>query len=375
MIRSLWRWLGPCVVSLMVLLDPATCAAQVDSTLGRQLQRKEVEGEKLSAEERALLDQWLEERRIRTEPARAAYRKAHPPRESTGLVPLTELGTGEYKGDQGGLYPHGSNRAPESHLRAGLERAREIAPLDAEGRPAPDGKIVLLSIGMSNTSGEFQGLRILTRTDPEVNPRVVLVDGAQGSRAAPHTARPDSPYWEVVNARLGEADATPAQVQVVWMKQVTANPQRPFPEEAKVLKDALASAMAILADRFPNLKIVFLSSRVYGGYAETRLHPEPHAYETAFAVKWLIAEQIDGAAALNFDPQRGPVRSPWLAWGPYLWADGVRPRSDGLVYHRDDFAIDGIHPSASGRRKVGEKLLTFFKSEPTTRSWFVRRTP
>jgi hypothetical protein len=41
-------------------------------------------------------------------------------------------------------------------------------------------------------------------------------------------------------------------------------------------------------------------------------------------VKWLIADQIAGNPELNYDPAKGRVRAAWLAWGPYIWADGVK---------------------------------------------------
>jgi hypothetical protein len=41
-----------------------------------------------------------------------------PAGETTGLVPLTEMGDGLYKGQTGGLYGHGQNVPPESHLKA-----------------------------------------------------------------------------------------------------------------------------------------------------------------------------------------------------------------------------------------------------------------
>src|SRR5580698_3193007 len=63
-----------------------------------------------------------------------AYLKDHPPRESVGLVPLTDLGAGTYQGEPGGLYPGGVNVPPASHLKAGIRQARSIAPLDADGR-------------------------------------------------------------------------------------------------------------------------------------------------------------------------------------------------------------------------------------------------
>src|SRR6266511_744877 len=70
-------------------------------------------------------------------------------------VPLSELGAGMYKGFTGGLYPSGSNSTPAAHAAAGITRAQGIVPLDTAGASSPSGKIVLLSIGMSNTTQEF----------------------------------------------------------------------------------------------------------------------------------------------------------------------------------------------------------------------------
>ena len=76
------------------------------------------------------------------------------------------------------------------------------------------------------------------------------------------------------------------------------------------------------------------------------MNPEPYAYESGFAVKWMVANQIAGDS-LNFDPGQGPVEAPWLSWGPYLWADGMEPRSDGLAWPCEYFQSDGTHPNAS----------------------------
>ena len=76
-----------------------------------------------------------------------------------GLIPLSDLGTGKYKGEEGGLYAGGKNDPPRAHVDAGVKAAREITPLDADGKRAPDGKIVLLSIGFSNPSIEFPGFQ------------------------------------------------------------------------------------------------------------------------------------------------------------------------------------------------------------------------
>jgi hypothetical protein len=69
-------------------------------------------------------------------------------------------------------------------------------------------------------------------------------------------------------------------------------------------------------------------------------------------------------SSLNYDPARGAVKSPLLLWGPYFWADGLTERkSDHLVWERKDLAGDGTHPSASGRQKVADMLLSFFKTD------------
>ena len=69
-----------------------------------------------------------------------------------GRVPLPQLGIGTYKGFVGGLYPAGANVEPAAHAAAGQSRAQAIVPLDTSGAPSTGGKIVLLSLGMSNTT-------------------------------------------------------------------------------------------------------------------------------------------------------------------------------------------------------------------------------
>jgi lysophospholipase L1-like esterase len=331
-----------------------------------EIQGKQRRGEPVSDEERRYVQGVMAKRR-------EEYAKAHPPQDYTGLVPLTDLGKGTYKGEQGGLYPEGENAPPSAHLKAGLELARRIAPLNQEGQRSEDGKIVLLTIGMSNTTQETQAFQKRAVADPELDPRLVIVDGAQGGQTATITANPQSNFWKVVDKRLSEARITVKQVQVVWLKQANAGPTQPFPEEVKKLESDLAGTLRNLSDRFLNLKIAYLSSRIYAGYASTPLNPEPHAYESAFAVKWLIADQTSGKPELNYDAAKGQVRAAWLGWGPYLWADGRKGRKDGRVWLPEDLGPDGTHPSMQGREKVAKLLLDFFKEDATSKTWFVSR--
>src|SRR5207249_1794375 len=107
---------------------------------------------------------------------------------------------------------------------------------------------------------------------------------------------------------------TRAQVQVIWIKQADIAPQEGFPGYAKKLEGELSNIVQIFPKRFPNAKLVYLSSRTYGGYATTPLNPEPVAYESGFAVKWLIERQIKGEDGLNYDAKKGHVKAPWLSW-------------------------------------------------------------
>ncbi|MCX5682719.1 MAG: hypothetical protein NT049_03440, partial [Planctomycetota bacterium] len=280
------------------------------------------------------------------------------------LKPLTEMGAAEYNGFKGGLYPDGKNERPAAHEAAGLALARTVQPLGADGKPdAAAGKIVLLSVGMSNTMQATNGFKEVADNDPEKNPQVLIVNGSQGGMTAFRTQDPDdkgsgTQFWTTVDNRLREAGATNAQVQAVWLKQADAGPSEGFPEYARKLVAEQARIMQVLHQRFPNLKLVYLSSRTYGGYAKSRLNPEPYALESGFSVKWLVEKQIKGDADLNFDPAKGAVKAPWMSWGPYLWAAGATKRADGFSWEQGDSTEgDGTHESPAGMKKVGEALL------------------
>jgi hypothetical protein len=365
------RWIAPLFFVLPLIVLTQESVSPEDRKRFEEIKGRHDRGEQVSDEDRAfamrvmrILNQGQQAQKKNDNQQRnAEYARTHQPKDSVGFMPLTELGTGQYKGEEGGLYPGGGNTPPPKHLAAGVKLAHEIVPLDADGKPSPDGKIVLLTTGMSNTTMESQAFIKLAAGDRDINPHVLILDGAQGGQTAHVIANPEANYWKVDDQRLAQAGVTAKQVQAVWLKQANGGPTAEFPTEAKKLEEDIRQNIRILTARFPNLKQVFLSSRIYAGYASTPLNPEPHAYETAFAVKWLIAEQIAGKSDLE----------PWLAWGPYLWADGVKPRKDGLIWTREDLGADGTHPSdPSGRRKVGKLLLEFFKSDATTRPWFVK---
>ena len=382
---------APTLVFALLLSMTVAATAQdpppVDRAQARELLRKERSGQPLTDAERAALDRAKATRRARQpDGERPAGRRgrgdAPEPRASTGLVPLTDMGPDDrYHGRTGGLYGGGRNDPPADHLAAAMQAAAVIRPLDERGRPDPAGRIGVISVGMSNTTREFGQFIETAAKDRRVNPAVVLVDGAQSGQDVADWANPagrtragQPDAWQTLAERLDRAGLAAAQVQVVWIKQARRLPaeQGEFPAHTDEFNRHLTTVLNRLKATYPNLKLAYLSSRIYGGYADSPLSPEPYAYEYGLAIQELIAAQIAGEPALNADPERGAVRAPILLWGPYLWADGEIGRSDGLVWTRQDMAKDGTHPGAGGRKKVAALLLKFFNTDPTTRGWFVR---
>ena len=311
----------------------------------------------------------------------------------TNFPPINDLGsatwTNTWNGNalQGGLYPNGSNSIPAAHQAAGISLASQIQPLDTAGNPSANGKIVLLSIGLSNTNIESCEFDSLANLDACKNSKVVCVNGAQGGAAAACIAinPPPSPcgstaynnYWGsksnpvgVYGALVTAGGSRPKQVQAVWFKET--NPATLYSTQQQFYDSLTAQLKRILKEmvtRYPNIKVCYISSRISARYADpaSQLNPEPYAYIQGWAVKKVIEDQISGNL-----PYAGPNRvAPWISWSPYLWSDGNIPRQDGFSWTcPNDFAKDGTHPSLSGARTVGNLLLCFFKNDPTTYPWF-----
>ncbi len=351
--------------------------APIDFERARGILQKRRAGIQLTADEQAYFDRAEAARRRGQSAARPAPQASRTPQQpgfdTRDLRPLTEMAAEDlYQGEDGGLYGGGKNDPPDTHREAAMSALAQVQPRDPAGNPDPDGRVVLLSISMSNATQEFSTFKRLADRDPEKNPRLTIVDGAQGGQAMAEWSSPTARPWEQAARRLEAAGVTPAQVQVAWVKLANKLPQGELHEHGRKLQSDTLRVLQIAKQRFPNLQVAYLSSRTYGGYATNALNPEPYAFESAFVARWLIQQQIAGDAALRFDPAHGDIKAPVLLWGPYLWANGDTPRStDGLVWNRSDFVADGVHPSPSGREKVAKLLLNFFKQDSLALGWFV----
>ena len=311
---------------------------------------------------------------------------------SVGFVPINDLGAGHHLGlFVGGLYPDSTNTAPTAHVAGGLVRAASVRRRDPLGLPTPTGRYVLLSVGFSNTKwifcaptghGECSEFSFMGRAayNLEVDHEgLVIVNGARGGQPASTGDSPaDENYDYVRDEVLAPNGLTETQVQAVWVHLANSYPQSSLPAsdaDAYLLVGQLGDVVRALGVRYPHLQVAFFSTRIYGGFATNDLTPEPYAYETGFAMKWLIGAQInqmDGGGihplAGDLDYQTGVV--PWIGWGPYLWTMGDRPRQDGFFWTTEDF-VDCIHLSDSGETKAGGLLLDFRKSSAYSAPWFL----
>jgi len=349
-------------------------AGEIDFNKARTLLQKRQAGEKLTADEAAYLERAIAARRANQAGQQGRDSRAILGKDKIGFNPLTEMTAEDrYQDQDGGLYGGGKNTPSDEHRKAAEAALAKIEPLDAAGKPAIDGRVVFVSISMSNATQEFSMFKQIADRDRRKSPSLTIVDCAQGGQAMAEWVAAGAQPWTVAERRITNAGVTLDQVQVAWIKLANKGPRGDLNEHGKKLEQDTLAVIQNAKARFPNLKIAYLSSRIYGGYTTGALNPEPYAYESAFPARWLIQRQVKGDAALNYDASRGDVKAPLLLWGPYLWADGVTPRAaDKLVYTREDLGDDGTHPSKVGQEKVAKLMLEFFANDELAKPWFAK---
>lgn len=337
-------------------------------------------------------------------------------------VPLNDLGTGTYLSFEGGLYENGTNVVPADHDADGQTFASQIQPLDVNGNPSPTGRVILLSEGMSNALIEFSSFAAIANHSKAVNHKTMVIwDGAASNQVAcywypsdgsPACSPTTENEYDRITAGMAKVGFSNLQVQSMWIDNANGrlHPQNRGCQPQGTLcvslcdptvagcmnsedktnalneEEEFGNTLRAAKARFPNLQQAFFSGRVYAGYAVGAtgdVDPEPFAFETAFAIQWLIEAQINQIRTGVIDPVAGDLSyaaAPWVAWGPYFWADGPNPRSDGLVWcygqtgapcnGESDFSSPGLHLNSTGAKKTANLLLNFFSTSPYTSAWF-----
>ena len=300
---------------------------------------------------------------------------------TTPTVAINDLGTGTYQGYEGGLYPNGSNIDPNES--AGVSIGQSIQPLDPDGTVDPvNGIMAFVSFGPSTTYDAFTNFISQAHADPSVNPKLVFVNGANPNETAGNLTGAGGTYWPaILDYYLPFAGVTPNQVVAAWV-DILDSLSSSFPTDSQTLQSELEILAQQLQMNFPNIKIAYFGALNYSGYSNgvDPVNPEPQGYEIGWANKWAIQDQINGACAiagqsgacLNYNPALGPVLAPWMAWGPYYWANGLVARQDGTYWSCQDLNSDGLHPNyPNGQDKINQVLLNFLKTDPSATPWFL----
>ncbi len=305
--------------------------------------------------------------------------------DSTGLIPLTDMGNTFYNGIQGGLYKGGINILNGPHKKKGVNISKNMKPLDTLGNiDYMSGEVLFLGLGASVASNLFNAyVDTIKKYDNEGMSACVTARGmfTAGKDLDDMIDTINPSFWYALKDRMILKEDTYAQVQVLWiLQQSDSDSSNDFTTYYNSVMSKYITLMQVLKDSFPNLKQVYLSGIHYTGYMDPEhkrynAYGEPKGYWANLVIKQLIQKQISGDPALAYE---GPnIKSAWIGWGPYFWADGVNPRTyDGLTWSCDQFRTDstgaGFHliDSSYGFGIEAAMVKTFMETNPVSSVWY-----
>ena len=101
---------------------------------------------------------------------------------------------------------------------------------------------------------------------------------------------------------------TANQVVAVYLEDSNGIATGTFPSDMTTLQTDYETVMNNLHTLFPNLTLVYFSSRIYAGYSNgvAKINPEPYAYESAFAVKTRLPINLTATPISITTPQMDP---------------------------------------------------------------------
>ena len=225
-----------------------------------------------------------------------------------------------------------------------------------------DQSVGVLLWGMSNWARESEVLIPMVETDPVKRSSAVFVNGGIGGGTTEKYSDANDERWSAIADNVAAAGLSANDIQIVIWKPANGFGSGNEQQYMDGLTADIDAARSVLLSKYPNVQLLYFVSRIYGGYASTDLSPEPAARSTGIA--------IDGAVSGT-----APV---WQSWGPYLWADGLVARNDGLIWECDDFVgtgrrngDDGVHPGPLGRQKVADMVYQWLHEDTTAQAWYL----
>ncbi len=289
------------------------------------------------------------------------------------LPPINELGTGEFMGHQGGLYPGGSNQMPAAFYTDAVAMASSVQPLDKSGNPDPNGKIGLIGLGASTVAMFSNGLTSMVPGTSGLNKEIVYVNCGIGGQDFSDILNPAAKFWPTIDQRLATAGITVDQVQVLWCQEDNLkNSSNSIDQRGQSLVDDFTELIRMSKQHYPNLKLFYMTGRHTTAFMPADAkdkHREPKSYINGWACKWVIEKQINGDATLSYKGDN--AKAPLVLWGPYFWTQGSTPRKDGYTWTKDLVSNDGVHPSEAGITRVSQDLIDFWSTDPVSQIWFL----
>lgn len=282
-------------------------------------------------------------------------------------IPLNENENfGVYKGQGGGLYSNNTNQPTLSHRVALQKQIQLVKPLDSKGVSDSSGKVGFIYLGDPFTKGDFETLSDFIEENSVINQRLRLVDGSE--------ERFDTSYWEksiysweALSQKVIENDLEQKQIQILWInlsyKEYQDNLSEDINNQTNVLQTIIKNALV----KFPNIRIVYLSSPRNASNSTNAEYVEPNAFEAAFAIRELINRQEKGELKFKEDIP-SLLSEPVMIWGPYLWT-----RESDSSYGPESFSADGLTFTTLGRQKSAVEMFEFWSNYEFSRDWFVSK--
>lgn len=292
----------------------------------------------------------------------------------TDYTPITDLVNLTFSGYTGGLYPDG-NDIPAAHFANGMTHATQIIPRNETGQADAHGKIGLLVLGYSTAAMTGRTFSEMIRY-AGVDTALQVIIGAQGGQDLRAMIKPETTYWDSVDAAIQNKGLTREQVQIIWMSSGDiAAYTLPFAEQTQHGIDAYQQVLLRIRQLFPAVQIVFISDRPYAGFIGKNEQPgpkelaEPSGYYHSWTVKWLIEKQIQQVAGFTY------AELPFIDWGPTLWTNGTLGDKRGYTWDCLDAGKGGIHATSKGRMKEAARLYNYFTKHPYTTQLFSTLSP
>lgn len=286
----------------------------------------------------------------------------------SSAVELNDLETfTQYRGNLGGLYLNNSNEPSKDQQILIQNQLKKVKPLDKTGKSKENGKIGFVYIGDPYTQGEFKEIADYVRLNSEINKNLVLIDGALQTQNTEKWNKSSFP-WGELSKQLQESKITPPQVQVFWVNFSSDEYTGNFSDDNIAYRESVTGIIQKALSKYPNTKVVYLSSPRYAGFSENRDFQEPSAYEAGFGVRDIIGAQENGSLVLGENNTKISSEAA-LVWGPYIWNPSTEGGQD-FSYARNNYAADGITLLPVGKQRYSVDVVNFFRDYEFSKSWF-----